>query len=481
MKRREAPSPPVPPSAGPVPPPRPWGGWPLVRPVSSGRIWAWGVVYCLILGPVVGLVPQMSGNVSSRYATIEAIAERGTLAVDRSSILRQSRSPDVVKFGGHSYSDKPPVLPALASPIYLTLLTAGVQMTASPGQFLICNFALTWLITTFASGLVLVALRALLQGVAIPRWAADLATVAFGLASPLLSYAVTFNNHSVAAGCVISAWALTLLARPTRGGGKVPFAVGLLAGLAATIDLPVGGLTLAGLGLIMLARGGRAPLGFVGGALGPLLLHAGLQSLVTGTPLPTEMYPAAFEYPGSYWTTPEGRWRDPHPRWRFGLDFLVGRQGAFTVYPVLWFGVAGLLSATCRRHHQGRSERPAAAIVGGTFLILVAYYIWGVRRTDFAGSSYGCRHLLAITPLVYLFAIDGVSRARPRWLILGLLTVALGVGGIYSVIGATDPWTRVEVRARINPWLRVLGRGVLYPGGTFRGEHPTPPLDKGKR
>ncbi len=189
---------------------------------------------------------------------------------------------------------------------------------------------------------------------------------------------------------------------------------------------------------------------------------------MTGTPWPAEMYPAAFDYPGSYWTTPAGIWHETGPRWRFGLDLLVGRQGAFTVFPALWFGVLGLAGALYRR----RPGRPAAVLVAGSCAILVGYYVWGVRRTDFAGASFGVRHLLAITPLVYLFAIIGLSRARPRGLAIGLFAVALGVGGVYAVAGMRNPWSRVERRAAAEPWLRAVDRAALYRGGTFRDGMP---------
>ena len=453
----------------------PWGAWARVRPVSVGRVWVWGIVYWLMLAPLIWLrPPQISGNVSSRYMTIESIAQRGTLAIERSALLAGSGSPDVVRFEMHLYSDKPPVLPALASPIYAGLKMAGVRFTGSIGQFLACNFALTWLVVGSASGLTLVALRALLQGVPTPAWSADLATVTFGLTSPLLSYAVTFNNHSVAAGCVNAAWALALLERPGRWSGWSRFGAGLLAGLAATIDLPIGGLTLMGLGLIEVVRGQKAAFVYALGAVGPLVLHGLLQTQVTGSPLPAEMYPGAFDYPGSYWLTPEGQWVDPRPRWQFGLDFLVGRQGAFTVFPALWFGVIGLVASIVGR----RAERPAALVVAGSCLILVGYYVWGVRRTDFAGSSFGVRHLLAIEPLIYLFAILAASRLRPRLLIVTCFTSSILVGGVYAVAGAAEPWSRVEARVAQSPWLQLVQRGVLYPHGVYRGEVPPVPRAK---
>ena len=438
----------------------PWAAWARVRPVTTGRIWAWGVLYWLALAPLTFAPPRLSGNVFSRYMTVEAIVERGTLAIERSPLLARSGSPDVVMFGGHKYSDKPPVMPALAAPIYAGLRLGGVRFAGPVDQFLLSNFALTWGVAGLASAGALVALRALLQGVDVSPWVADLATVAFGGLSPLLTYAVTFNNHSVAAGCVAGAWALTLLG----GSPRRPVGAGLLAGLAATVDLPVGCLTLASLGLIHLVRGWRPALGFALGAIGPLGLHVALQSAVTGSPLPAEMYPAAFEYPGSYWTTPEGIFRETGPRWRFGLDLLVGRQGAFTVFPVLWFGLLGFGGAMVGR----RAERPAAVLIAGSLAILIGYYVWGVRRTDFAGASFGVRHLLAIEPLAYLFAIVGVTRWRPRWVAVGLFGLAVSVGGVYAVAGMRDPWSRVERRASREPWLGAVDRAALFRGGTFR-------------
>ena len=453
-------------------PPRPWGGWPVVRPVPSWRIWAWGVAYWLALVPLTW-TPRLNGNVASRLMTIEAIVERGTLALERSPLLRSSGSPDIVHFGPHAYSDKPPVLPLIASPIYAALFfIGGIRLAGPPLDFLISNFALAWGVAGLASALTLVAFRAILQTVAIPRWSADLATLAFGAASPLLTYAVTFNNHSVAAGCITGAWAITLLegSKPRRSR----FVAGTLAGLAATIDLPIGCLTAAGLAIFPLVRSRGGDWTYFAGVLGPVLLHSWSQSLVTGTPLPAEMYPAAFEYPGSYWLTPEGIWKEIGPRWLFGLDFMVGRQGAFTVFPALWFGLFGLAGAAVGQRSD-RSDRPAARIIVGSLLVLGWYYIWGVRRTDFAGTSFGVRHLLAITPMVYLFAVVGLSRiGRWRGVALGLFIAGMGIGGVYAVKGMINPWTRVEMRAETDGLLRTLQRGALFQGGTFRGDTRQP-------
>ena len=372
----------------------PWGAWPVVRPVHRLRPWLLGVVYAVALVPLT-VAPRHSGNVLSRYMTIEAIVERGTLAIERSPLRERSGTPDVVRFGDHYYSDKPPVLPALATPIYALLLMAGIRFSGPGPQFGLSNLVVTWTVVGLWSALALVWLRQILQAVPIRPWVADLLTLGFGFGSQLLTYAVTFNNHSVAAGLITGALAMTALESPGRGAGRRRFLAGFLAALAATIDLPAGGIMLAGLGVVQAIRVRSIPLAYLAGSAGPLLFHTWLQAKVTGTPWPVEMYPMAFDYPGSYWTTPEGAWVERGPRWQFGIELLLGPQGWLTLTPVLAFGLVGLGLVLARR---GDPRRPIAGAVGGVLLLLVAYYTWGVRRTDFAGSSFGVRHLLPMAP-----------------------------------------------------------------------------------
>src|SRR4051812_26429787 len=103
-------------------PDRPRVGPTYPRPVRPFRPLLLGALYWASLAPLTLYpAPRHSGNVWSRYMTVESIVERGTLAVDRSPLLRISGSPDLVRFGGHLYSDKPPVLSALSAAIYAPL------------------------------------------------------------------------------------------------------------------------------------------------------------------------------------------------------------------------------------------------------------------------------------------------------------------------------------------------------------------------
>ena len=221
---------------------------------------------------------------------------------------------------------------------------------------------------------------------------------------------MTFNNHSVAAGLITGALALTVLEPPGRRAGRRRFVAGLLAALAATIDLPAGGAMLAGLGIVQAIRARSIPWAFLAGSAGPLLLHAWLQSKVTGTPLPVEMYPEAFDYPGLV------------------LDHARGDLGGAGPALAVRARAAGRAAGMADGHagpglRAGRDGpgarppgRPAAADgvrwSAGSVLVLVAYYTWGVRRTDFAGPSFGIRHLLPMAPAVFVFAAVGARPAR---------------------------------------------------------------------
>jgi hypothetical protein len=108
--------------------------------------------------------------------------------------------------------------------------------------------------------------------------------------------------------------------------------------------------------------------------------------------------------------------------------------------------------------------RPAAIAVGATVAVLVIYYTWGVRRIDFAGQSFGTRHLLAVSPAVFAFGVIGLGRLRNR-LAWGLFAAAWLVGAVFAYAGMQSPWSRVENRQ--DSGLLVVRRLTLYPWSSY--------------
>ncbi|MEW4567899.1 hypothetical protein AB1L88_08540 [Tautonia sp. JC769] len=405
----------------------------------------------------------MSGNVWSRYMTIESIVERGTLAVDESPYLGPSGSPDLAKFRGRLFSDKPPVLPAMGAAVYGPLYASGYRMfdLSSPRAFVESfgpvNRALVAILIAIPSAMALYALRRMFQAVDIHRTLADYLTLGFGFSSLLLSYGVTFNNHSVAAGLLTSAFSLVVLdplsTRPSRIRSGL---AGFLAALGATIDLPAGGSVWIGLCAWTMIRSRRAGGAFLIGSALPILSHTLLQSFVTGTPLPVEMYPEALAYEGSYWATEVGTYRETIPRSWFLVELIAGPQGWLTVTPVLVFAPVGMALTMLFRRDALRAGAIVVATVSG---VLLTYYSFGVRRTDYSGQSFGVRHLLPITPIVFLFAVAALERLRHvAWRMVFVLLMLLG--SVYAIAGMNDPWRRIERRDDLS--LRLAQRFVLY-------------------
>ncbi len=440
----------------------------MPRPIGHFR----AAIPAVIFGAALILLaepPRMSGNVWSRYMTIESIVERGTLSVDDSPYLGPSGSPDLAKFRERLYSDKPPVLPALGAAVYGPLYASGYRMfdLRSPRAFVESfapvNRALVGILVAIPSALALYALRRMFQTIDVHRGLADLLTIGFGFGSLLLTYGVTFNNHSVAAGLLTFAFALILLQdSEEQSDWRRGSLAGFLAALAATIDLPAGGAMWIGLWFWLAVRSKRAGVAFVIGSIVPMLGHSILQSLVTGTPLPVEMYPEALAYEGSYWATQIGQYRETIPRSLFLVELLVGPQGWLTVTPVLIFAPMGFAIAIAT-HKEGL--RSGAVVVGVVTLVLLAYYSFGVRRTDYSGQSFGVRHLLPITPLVFFFTAAGLERLRRNAWKLVFVTLML-IGVAYSVPGMKDPWSRIERRDDLS--LRLAQRFVLYPHTSYQ-------------
>ena len=436
---------------------------PLLRPVHPLRPWLIGVAFGMALIPAA-VRPRMSGNVWPRYMTIESIVERGTQAVDRSPMLRPSGTPDLARYGGRLYSDKPPVLSVLGAAVYAPLyLWGGLRFPdprSGPRDLVALNLVMIAAFVATSTAWTLAWVRRLLQTTRFPVWVSDLLTLAFGAGSLLLTYGVTFNNHSVAAGLITAAFGLVILEDPAlhRVGRRRAWA-GCCASMAATIDLPAGGVAFVVLGGWLAARARGLPVAFLLGAVGPALLHAAAQWPISGSLRPAQLDRRALEYPGSYWTSEVGRFRETGPRWRFGLELLIGPQGWLTITPALVFAPIGLALAS------RRGPLKAAALATSTLVgALLVFYIWGVRVTDFAGLSFGVRHLLPVTPLACVFAAVALDRLRGRWAGLVFATL-LAIGAVYAYEGMQDPWTRAE--RRDEPAMRFLQRFVLYPHTSF--------------
>ena len=210
-------------------------------------------------------------------------------------------------------------------------------------------------------------------------------------------------------------------------------------------------------------RSRRVPWWYLMMAAPLFALHVLLQYATTGTPLPAEMTLELFNYRGSYWITEVGRARETIPRWQWGLEMLLGPQGWLTTTPLLALGLIGLARCLARgATRRGRWRRRWRSWSG----LQLWYYTWGVHRMDFAGLSFGTRHLLPVAPLCLIFAVTELSRWRLRGVAVLVFLVCWLVGAVYAWEGMLDPWSRIERRRDVP--LILLQRGVLYPWSSYQ-------------
>src|SRR5688572_12446800 len=269
--------------------------WRILGRDRAGRMvrpWA-------LFGPVVVLVialpllrplrhpdPAMvSDEELSRLATVQAMVEHGTLAIDETDFTSTQLK---VRRDGHWYSDQPPVMSALLAPSYWVMSrAAGIDFATKPH---VAIYLLTLLGVTLPVALSAGLIYRMGRLFELRRpWRATLGLVAV-LSSGMVSYATVLNPHAPAAALVLCASACLIHVSLTnkRLHGSVWLSLaGLCAALAAAIDppaivfvllLPV---VVLGLRWTRTQRLGGVAAFVVGAAL-PLLLHAALSSNVDG-------------------------------------------------------------------------------------------------------------------------------------------------------------------------------------------------------
>ena len=171
----------------------------------------------------------MSGNETSRFATVQAVAEQNTFAIENTVFATVDKVKKKFGNGGHTYSDKPP------------FLAFAVGVALKPVRSLTgWNFrehrkTLVYLVDLVFGGVVDILLfrwlfnlfRRVRRGSLEAKFLLALGSVS---GSWLLSYSVVMNNHTPAALCVLGMYvALWKFSR------KPTFLAAALAGLACGI------------------------------------------------------------------------------------------------------------------------------------------------------------------------------------------------------------------------------------------------------
>jgi hypothetical protein len=470
-------------------------------------------------------MPTFSSNDRSRWATVRSLVDEGTYVVGRRDLgnvlasgvavlsgdgplqlavlfeagyrVRAQRSDSGIVFEDgwqtvdkvlqparlEFYSSKPPLLSTLvAGPYWLLEKLTGWTLKDRPQEVVRC---LLLLLNALPFAVYLWLLARLLERYGGDDWARlfVLACAAFGtLVTPFL---ITFNNHTVAAFSALFAVAavLRIWDEPHGAGRRAwPYLLaGLAAGFAATNELPALSLT-AGLGLVLLWRDPRRTLLlYAPAALLPLAALLGTNYLALGQwrPAYSEFGGPWYEYEGSHWRAAPGQvkrgidWAARYEgRATYAFHLLLGHHGLFSLSPVLFLTVAGVVlglrarpssssvgqafqpDASVRQAGkpdlreeggEGRAALPAwlYALTAGLSLLVIGFYL--VRSDNYGGFTSGPRWLMWLWPLWLLCLLPAVERlGRRRWGRL-LCLALLGLSVLSASYPAWNPWR--------HPWI----------------------------
>ncbi|GIW80788.1 MAG: hypothetical protein KatS3mg105_2595 [Gemmatales bacterium] len=415
------------------------------------------VVACAAALVLVSIRPTAGGwNDGSRLATVEALVDYHTLAIDRSifvdvppsanpyrpdePMLRKFGTADKLFIDGHFYSDKSPVPALYLAGVYQAWQwLGGPTARHDPRSFV-------WLMTLCSSGLAFVVGVWCIFRIGYPLQLVPFARLglaaSFALGTVALTYSQNVNNHILLLG-VASALFLSIAWYASKGPNHVSLWrvgwIGLLSGIGYSIDLGAGPVLLLAVGFWLLYRSRNltAVVVFSLAAFPPVALHHAVNYAVGGTIIPANAVPDYFAWPGCPFNKQNmtGTWN--HTMGHFvvySLALLFGKRGfighnlpLFLLIPASWH--------FCRQRSRLAPEILCAlAWCAGTWLI------YAVNSTNYSGQCLTVRWFVPLlAPSFFIVAV--FLQDRPEY--LSDLLLLSGWGAILSALAwFHGPWIK---------------------------------------
>jgi len=373
-------------------------------------------------------------NSSSRMATVESLASRGTFVIDGSPF---SDTVDRVVIDGRSYSSKPPVLSVLAAGAYrvfssLTGLTFRTDPVASIVFVNTVTGALPYLLMVYFFYRFVLELFG-------PGRTATLGLVVFSFNFIGLGYATDINNHTPAAACLLVSFFLAYRSRhraePVAGTCHWLMS-GFLAGLASTFEF-WGGIFAVSFAVYLFRHDPRRTLLlFLPAAALPVAVHFLLSLISTGSLLPVYLRGDLYLFRDGYWTDPVGIDALNEPKYIYFFNILLGHHGLFSMTPVFLLAAWSIVKTV-----RDRGKRMPEALAVGV-PVLLTLLLLGIRTRNYGGVCAGLRWMILAMPLLFLFVAEWIDRHRS-----GRAMVLLAVLFLIGLAMAADvPW------ANAGPW-----------------------------
>jgi MFS family permease len=396
------------------------------------------------------LKSQMSDEEMARWATVQALVEHQTFAIDGTDF---SDTHQRLKVADVSFSNQPPTQGLLLAGPYWVLHWFGITFSKRPQ---LVEYLLTMLGVTIpvAAAAGMLYRMARLFELRRPRRAALALLVVLG--SGMISYATILNPYAPAAALVLGSAAIlvqvSLVRSPLRSGGYLT-AAGFFAALAAAIYPAAVVFTILFVGVILVMR--WRPSLRIGGVLmycigmvPPVLLHMTLSGPVTGDwRLGLEASPDTSLQRATgreLSTEDDGSISGPPTASQALWSFLsrltgafLGSHGILSHFPILIFGMIGVASVM-HRHWPPTTKMFAVATTAGAMIVIVRY-VW--LPMDWRGAMFSCRWFVVFLPLMLFWSGAWLRKSHhpATWAVAAVL---LTFSVVVSLVGATDPMPR---------------------------------------
>jgi hypothetical protein len=390
--------------------------------------------------------PTFSSNDRSRWATVRALVDDGHWWIgwrddqgkDHGFVIEEYdwRTIDKVldPVGHRYYSSKPPLLPTMMAGQYWVLQKLFGWKIAEQKWQVVCTglFTFQWLPLV----IYFVLLARLVERYGTTDWGRLFVVAAACFATMPTLFAITFNNHTIAACAALFALYAGMAAWDAdapAGGRRLNMALaGLFAGITASCEVPATAFVVS-LGVLMAFHSlGRTLAWFVPFALLPVAVFLFDNYLAVGQILPVDFNIGSdwYQFEGSPWKRDPSKigsnidfLNESKPRYAFNL--LLGHHGLFSLSPIWFLALAGMLAGVWMLARRGRihaapefAQRHALFLVSALALVLtlvvVGFYVW--QTNNYGGWTNGPRWLMWLTPL-WLLALLPVADwlATRRW------------------------------------------------------------------
>lgn len=431
-------------------------------------------------------MPTYSSNDRARWATARALVEQGTFAVGRRDHLADGKYVDrglIFEPGYESvdkvldpktnqfYSSKPPLFGVIMAALYWPLYQCGFTL-ADHRWFVVRS--IVWLINVLPFAIYLVMLSRLVERFGTSDWGRVFVMAAAAFGTFLTTFAVTINNHTVAAVTALVT-IYPVLMSDTSLSPRALVLSGFFAGLTATFELPAASLTAALFAALLWAQWRGTLAFFVPAAAVPVLaLFVSNYYAIGEFGLAYSKFGEGggtwYDYPGSHWAKPPAGvikkgidfCKEYEPRWVYAIHLFVGHHGVFSLTPLWILSMIGLAGPWLRlaksRRLPGEIFERAVLVFGPVSLAVIVFFGVVTSTANYGGWTSGARWFFWLTPLwllAMLPVIDRVGRSnRGRSLALALLAV--------SVMSVSYPaW---------NPWRHPWLYNAMEAGGVVKYE-----------